>query len=105
MPVLLVAVGCIVAQVRACADWVVSCRYNLLCELAALQPGWSEQLDNATSETLAVWLCSRWVWSSAPSQLCQVSATSSIAGPVQVSSLRWQQRSSAGTQQLANKAQ
>lgn len=35
------------------------CRYNLLCELAALQPGWSEQLDNATSETLAVWLCSR----------------------------------------------
>lgn len=37
------------------------CRYNLLCELAALQPGWSEQLDNATSETLAVWLCSRCV--------------------------------------------
>jgi hypothetical protein len=40
---------------------LVFCRYNLLCELAALQPGWSEQLDNATSETLAVWLCSRWV--------------------------------------------
>lgn len=54
-------VGQAVSGIELTPSLPVFCRYNLLCELAALQPGWSEQLDNATSETLAVWLCSRWV--------------------------------------------
>jgi hypothetical protein len=37
----------------------VRARHELLTSLAALQPGWTSQLADASKETLAVWLCSR----------------------------------------------
>eukprot|EP00879_Flechtneria_rotunda_P010095 GHRR01010553.1.p1 GENE.GHRR01010553.1~~GHRR01010553.1.p1 ORF type:complete len:552 (+),score=265.30 GHRR01010553.1:262-1917(+) len=36
----------------------VSARYDLLKQLVQLQPAWSNQLAEASMETLAVWLCS-----------------------------------------------
>lgn len=38
----------------------VRARHDLLTELAQLQDSWSHQLADASKETLAVWLCSRW---------------------------------------------
>jgi hypothetical protein len=37
----------------------VKSRFQLLTQLAELQPAWSTQLEEATVETLAIWLCSR----------------------------------------------
>lgn len=39
----------------------VKSRFELLSQLAELQPAWRAQLEEATVETLAVWLCSRCV--------------------------------------------
>lgn len=36
----------------------VRARYDLLTQLARLQPAWTQQLQEASHETLAVWLCS-----------------------------------------------